>query len=165
VANERINSTLDVLLAAVRDKLVSDGVFTNCFLSLSPITLKNPPGDQYAIVTPGEQEIDQPVLTGSGRDVLFIKGHVDVTIWNRLFLDESLRDTAYLTDSSLGALKKVQCVINSLTMFDPQDSTPNYLLAEPMRPLRVRVPDKVTVPGWGYVIVPFEMAWTATLAC
>src|SRR5579884_2855511 len=124
------NTDLATILAAARDKLVADGVFaaSACFLTLNPDDLRFPPSDQFAAVCPGPQRINTGVYVGGGRDIVVVEGQLTVSLWCRLALDQQPRDDSYLTDATLGALRRWRCVVNSLLLYQPLDGGGNQLL-------------------------------------
>lgn len=161
----RVNTDIATILEAVQQKVIDDGIFDAVYISLQPQPLKYPPSDQYVIITPGRQPLDQGSTAGGGRDYNFVKGDLVLTIWSRLILDEVPRDNSYLTNVSLGALRKLKCCINSFQMFDPTNLNEDYILGEPMRFKAIEVPEKTGIPGWGYCAGVWEMNYTLDLSC
>lgn len=157
------------LLKAFRDKLISDNVFlsTNCFLSLVPSTLMFPPNDQFATLQPLRQTVDSGSVRGGGRVDMYMEGQLGVTVWSRLALDQLTRDDSYLTDSSLGALGKLACVINSLQLYQPVDSSLNQEMCEPLQLITIESPKLIETSQvhWGSISTIWQMNWWVSLAC
>lgn len=161
----RIDSDLSTICVAVRDKLLTDVDFSAVWISLDPFALRNPPDDQFAVVSLGDQILQQASTMGGGREYNFVEGVLTVTIYARLILDQVTRNDSYMTDASLGALKRLKCCINSLQMFDPVNGASDYVLAEPLRFFKIDTPKKVSLPGWGLVQGQWRLAWTIDLSC
>lgn len=161
----RVPSILTDILVAIRNKLVTDGLFTpsTCFLSLTPDILKAPPNDQLCVLTPTEFRVDQPCVVGGGNDLMFWLGEFMVTLWVRLATDRQMQDTLWITDRTLGALKLHDKLFESLQLYDPTNPAGNFYMGEPMRLLRVNTGLKTNLPGWGMITSHWELHFTQNL--
>lgn len=148
---------------------MADGVFTDAsdvYLSEAPDVQNPDVADPFCVLTPREQVIDQGIVTGGGRTLTYFESEFTATVWSRLALDAGYRKDAFLTDANFGILPKVKCVMTSLQMYQPVDSTGAIMISEPMRLLRIRKPELVdNVPGWGTVVMDFWLAYTQCLSC
>lgn len=164
-----IPTDLSTILRTFRDKLIDDGVFTDstCWLSATPDVLKYPPSDRFIVVSPGDQNFEQPIIAGTGNRALAVDGTVNLTFRSRLNLDELPRSDVYLTDDSLGLLPGINCIIASLSMYMPKDSEGNSIFSEPARPVRIYPPEleRGNEQGWGKVQLSWEVRWNQQVTC
>lgn len=156
-----VATTLDIVLSAVKSKLIIDSVFTTscCYLTLTPTVLEVPPDTVYAMIQPGRQNVDQPTFDGGGRVDLYFEGEINIVLMCRLALDQANRDDSWLT-ASTGALVKLSAIINSLTSYVPTDSNGDFLLIRPFRLMYIDKPAVIArAEGWGYITAVFSFGW------
>lgn len=158
-------STPQEIIVLIRDKLVSDGVFTDntVFISLNEdIQPINPPSTLFGLVVPGAQRFRQGDIAGGGRDNHAVNWSVRVCVLCNTGLDQGDRDTEFLTNATLGVYNKVIEVIDSLSMYYPTNVDADYVLIEPMRPLTIN--NGFKLPGdFGGISVDFSVKFVQTL--
>lgn len=156
-----IATNLETLLVFIRNKLISDGVFTavNCYLGVYPQHLDAAVADQFIVITPDRQVAEQPQMTGEGNYMIFFNGEIILTIYSRLAQDAEDRGDTYLTDPQYGIMPKLTQTIQSLSMYQPMVGA-NQLLAEPFRIISQDAFKRVTeIPGWGNLITTWDISW------
>jgi hypothetical protein len=162
-----LETNLPDILAQIKEKLLEDGVVNDSevYLSISPVVQDFPPSDQFVMLTIGRQPVDQGIVTGGGDGAqLGFIGQVNVTLFTRLALDETPRADDMLTQSSLGAFAKQQCIIASLHLFFPEDDNGNFYLQEPMRLIEIQEPTKPK-QGWCGLPSIWECQYIQAVSC
>jgi hypothetical protein len=87
-----------------------------------------------------------------------VSAQIGVVLWTSLALDQVQRANSFLTDSTLSVTVAWNNLLIALTLFDPVDANNNWLLGEPMRPVRSQL--KITnVPNVGFLATGFEIVW------
>ena len=162
-----VSTNLQTLLTFIKNKLISDGIFTsiNCYLGVYPDHLDSETADVFCVINHGRQVADQPQLTGEGNYMLYFEdGELFTTIYSRLDQDAGDRADGYLTDQTYGILIKLEQVYQSLNMYQPMVG-PNQLVAVPMRMVSIGPVERVTqVPGWGKMQVIWSINWQAQIS-
>jgi hypothetical protein len=166
-----IQTTLDVILSAVKAKLIAANVASaSCvYLSLTPDFATMPlvpPGDQLLILVPGRQTVFQGAVRGGGNDaLLFDNAILDIWLYCRLNTDENPRSDNWLTDPTLGAIPTMNTLIRTLQLWQPVDVNNNGLTYEPMRLLQIeqgrRLGGKAgtEAPGWASIVSSWQFRW------
>jgi hypothetical protein len=162
-----IPSDLGSILLATKNQLVATGVATSSsvYLGLTPDIPKTPPSDQFFVIVPSAQVVDQGVVTGGGNDTMFLDGEMYIWLWSRLNTDEPPRSDNWLTDSSLGALTALRNMIVSLQLWQPVDVNGNGLVYVPFKLLsieqgkRLSDPRNTLPPGWGNMVTRWRFRW------
>lgn len=123
-----LNTTFDLILQSAKTKLINDNVFTsaNCFIAVNKDVNVFPPGT-YCVLSPGYQQVDQPLRAGSGRLVTLIHAEMHTTLWKSINLDQNPRDEVWLTDMSIGMIQLQNAAVNSLELYQPLDTQGNWL--------------------------------------
>ena len=133
----RTNTTPVAVLRAVTARL-QDALHLNdatCFISLPGMPIDVNPGTLYVTIEPGGGSFGQGMLDGGGRNQLSDDSTLVTVVHTRLNVDELGRATQALTDATLGLLAMYWQVVDTLTIWDAQDTDGNEILREPMRPL------------------------------
>lgn len=156
-----VPTDLATLLTDIENKLISDGIFQSntCFVSLLPDRLTFPASDQFAVITPGRQDVDPDTVSGADPQLIYFLGEFTVTLWGRLALDQYPRDDIYLDDGTLGLLKIMKSVIVSLHLYQPTDTGGNPLNTTPRLRSVTTLAKKVPEAGWGAVVLSFSLEW------
>lgn len=168
-----VPTTLAPLLQAAAACIVSANIIasTNIFIATEPeITLRFPPTDIYAVISPGRQRVNQSVREGAGRVVMLMEGRFDITLWVRLILDQTPRDDYWITDSTLGVLHTMNSIVNALELFQPNDGAGNALSATGYELVEIssykrsypRRPDDSPI-GWGNLTSQWQVEWQYAL--
>ena len=161
-----VNTTLDVLLLAAQNKLLSDGVFAinNCYIAVKPDLLIFPPGP-ICVLTPGRQKIDETIRVGAGRYIIVVDGLMTVSIWQAVDLDQTPRDATFLTDAALGIITLVTSMINSLELYQPLDVNGNQLMPYGFELISMdQYSREINGVGWGGITSTFSMEYSLNIA-
>jgi hypothetical protein len=152
--------TSSSILIAIRDKLVSDGVFgfPCCYIVAGP-ALALPPCDHIAQIAPGPNNVRQITVDGAGNEVLWLDGSARITLWNRLALDQTTHCDDALTDSVLGLTRYLTCTVNSLSQYFPTDPNGNPLVTEPIRFVQMDFGKSKDQAGWTNADMVFEFSY------
>lgn len=162
-----ISTDFGAILNAVKEKIVLDGYLaqTAVYLGLNAEFIDPPPADQFAVLVPGEQVVDQGVVTGGGNTTFVFDGILNIWLWVRLATDEVSRSDLWLTDPNLGALATNNKLIKSLQLSMITDPDGNALVYSPMKlvsinqGVRVNSGTKLIPPGWGNMVTKWRMKW------
>jgi len=167
----RVPSDLTTILLALQNKLITDGIFrdTACWLSLTPELgqdqLGKMPAESVALIYPMAMPIEQPVVTGGGNETMLVdEGAVQLILYSRIVLDQTLRSTDLLTKPTIGLLSLLKCCIASWSMFDPTREDGNLILSEPLRPRQIDAPS-LTPAGWGRLSSTWRLSFTQEISC
>lgn len=151
--------SINNVLTAIQDKLVTDGIFSEseCFLSLEPFKIEYL-GGVYCAITPGSINIDQGFVEGAGIYGGLITMKINIRLWSQNALDDSSRDTLALTQNTLGIYSRLSALINSLQMFAYCGESGIGNFAEPMRLLDIdKATRDTTRPEWLYIDSSWEV--------
>lgn len=123
----------DILLA-IRDRLVTDGVFVSDAILIA--MRMNPPFHtrftQYAIVLPLHQPTDEGTSGSSGRSATIQNGRFNVYVRSSNLRDESYGNLSALTDQNVGIARKLHQVYDSLSGVFLTDANGNHITTEPI---------------------------------
>ena len=158
-------TSLKEVLQAIKTRLVAKSVLPadRIFFSMK----MNPPvhdqADQYITLLPLHQRAYLPTTDGAGRYATEVHGRINVYLRVRLGLDETYRDTEWMTNT-LGALDTYHKILGALQMFIPLNGDGDTILMEPMRFLFSGEPKKEKADNFfGEVMLEFEVNYLLNL--
>jgi len=161
-----IRTKLSPILAAVRDRLITRLRFNpaRVIVSLRPVTEAENQAEQYVLIRPAAQAMNEPIINGAGRIDARTTRRIGIYLRTRLLTDEPYDDERWLTDASFGHLDQEHVIIDALEMFLPTDKDENALLYEPIRLRPSPQPEKDPIPdGWGQSGLEFDASYELDL--
>lgn len=127
---------------------------TRCFSTLASDEeiAATPPDDRFITVKPKDFAPHVGMQAGAGVHAMRFDGSLQITIWNRLNIDQATRDDSWLTNATLGIVPLMTLLVRALEMYYPTDVSGDYYFLEP---LRMKSPGFVfpqkEISGWGRV--------------
>ncbi len=160
-----LRSKFSTILLAVQARLVAKLGFP---LERVLVSKKDPPffaqGDQFVVVRPRGFRVSEPIVGAAGRVDTRIMRRFTVTLWTRLVLDETDRDTEWLTDPTLGHLDQENAVIDAVQIFWPATSGDDLLTTYPIRLVDGSEPGELpSAKEWGASTLTFEAQYEISL--
>lgn len=151
---EQVASEPGAVLAAIRQRLVDDGVFLEAQVALGLLVEPQPiAGGMFCRIDPGEFAFDEN--DGLGRAGLIARSGSFVRVYARRDTDTPQQDTRAIT--SLFA--KATQVVDSLHLFSPEDGSGNPIVIEGIRFRGYGRSARYTADRqWIYLSMPLEIA-------
>jgi hypothetical protein len=119
--------------------------------------------EQIVLVRPLGGKPD-PNGEGGGRADARLTRRIRVNLWTRLAMDETGRDTKWLTETTLGHLRFEALIYDALWLFLVQDDELNWLSLYPMPLIGVGTPEKdKKEPQWGRTFFDFDVTYRPVL--
>jgi hypothetical protein len=152
------------VLNGIAAKLVADAVVPDISLIkwVTPNMVRSQPhldAGQDILLCPRGFKADINWTSGSGRRGLLLTRRIDLIPRTRLSLDELGQAIDWMT-SAQGHFVFEEAIVNSLTLFIPQDVNNNQLTACPLHPWSSDDPQKDQEDmDWGYATVAFEVRY------
>lgn len=135
----RDRAKFDEVMLAIVARLIDqvDGARAeNCYLSLNPEDTPSPnPGTFVFVVSPPMAgNFDEGMIDGGGAQQATNLGDLRIGIHSPVQLDETNRDTQFLTNSTLGILETWRQVVKALTPWSPGDAESDPMTRDPLIP-------------------------------
>lgn len=149
----RINTTLPIILFQLRNRIISQGIYTatSVFIGVDPKNNVVPPNISYCILNVIDQTvIDWETVTSQPGNAAYptptIEGYITIDVWQKYSLDIAAREDIILTQQSLGIFAITGAINLALEQYDLLDSN-QPILAEPLRLVR-EMPINRDKTGW-----------------
>jgi hypothetical protein len=171
MAGLRQRSKLELILPAVVNKPVTDGLFPAEYVYLSLLEgeeVKFPATDFFLRIAATGAAMEQPAFAGGGGATMPFRCDLEITLWARLGVDQPYRDDALWLDPALGMLPKWSAVLRSYVAdhaagFDPVNAQGDFLMGEPMRPVHVDYLPRRQGDGWARLSSRWYFVWAQDL--
>ena len=118
---------------------------------------------QDILIRLGSFRIDEGITFEAGRVATIIHRELFVTIRTKLAIDESEVDTQWVLHPTLGHFQIEDKVLDALQMFQPVDSSDNWLLTEPRKLISGPEPEKDEKSDEGVSVIGFLASYMPVL--
>lgn len=161
----RVSTTIAQALDAVQQKIISDGNLgtDEVFISFTPDYVTYPIGEIFALIVPQRMYPNPFHLEGAGNAYFELQSNLQIRIWFMNIMDRTNHDTQLMRSNSRGVNMKIQDMVNSLSIYDPADSSipPRNIFTEPMRLMRVtKAARHADAKQWSYIDTFWQITFT-----